>query len=395
MTRSNPLVLDGSEVKLRLEAERIESGSFVHVDWVRFTCQLRNAPAPSVDLLFPDSVSIWDDDYRKAKFQKALRDIPDADFVPSAQALDLANDICKALGPDFTVSPEVGKGHDFYRFRWSILRNGAECAWVGFLTSGDSPKQEAQGRTIHANLYGSACTFASADWNNRIANLIELHDAKLTRVDLALDFFDGGIDLENTKQEYLSGLMDSAGKRLKCNMVGDWANGSARSFYIGSKEAGKQTNIYEKGDQLFGVEANSPWVRIELRYGNKLRHLTADALRRPADFFAGASEWHSEKLAAAGALPSPESIPCQQRLPVQTIEAEVHRAIKWAIRVAGPSLGMFVKHATETQLFEVLENKKLPARMSKFSPAEITSGFSRAIKSFTCSEGLRPALAAI
>ena len=62
-------------------------------------------------------------------------------------------------------------------------------------------------------------------------------------------------------------------------MVGDWANGHARSFYIGSKEAGKQTNIYEKGDQLFGVETGSKWLRIELRYGNKLRVLSPEMLR--------------------------------------------------------------------------------------------------------------------
>jgi phage replication initiation protein len=47
------LVLDGSEIKARLLAERTASNSVVHVDWVRFTCLLRNAPAPSIDDLFP------------------------------------------------------------------------------------------------------------------------------------------------------------------------------------------------------------------------------------------------------------------------------------------------------------------------------------------------------
>ena len=46
MTRAKKtdLVLDGNEVKLRLTAERTKTKQPVHVDWVRFTCNLRNAP---------------------------------------------------------------------------------------------------------------------------------------------------------------------------------------------------------------------------------------------------------------------------------------------------------------------------------------------------------------
>ena len=44
MTRAKKtdLVLDGNEVKLRLTAERLKTKQVVHVDWVRFTCKLRN-----------------------------------------------------------------------------------------------------------------------------------------------------------------------------------------------------------------------------------------------------------------------------------------------------------------------------------------------------------------
>jgi phage replication initiation protein len=47
------LVLEGNEIKFRLLAERTETGNIVHVDWVRFTCLLRNAPMPGVETLFP------------------------------------------------------------------------------------------------------------------------------------------------------------------------------------------------------------------------------------------------------------------------------------------------------------------------------------------------------
>ncbi|MVT36640.1 hypothetical protein GO497_01320 [Acidovorax citrulli] len=76
-------------------------------------------------------------------------------------------------------------------------------------------------------------------------------------------------------------------------MVGDWCGGKARSFYVGTKEVGKQTNVYEKGHQLFGDADTSAWIRAELRWGNKARFLPIEMLRCPADFFHGASDWHA------------------------------------------------------------------------------------------------------
>lgn len=391
MTRPNqsPLVLEGSEVKLRLEAERAAHKTPVHIDWVRFTCLLRNAPAPSVDALFPKTISIWDEDYRKAEMQKVLRDIPDAEFVPSAQALDLANELCVALGDGFVVAAELRKGHDFYKFRWSIERNGAECGWVGFLSSGDSARQQAQASTIHANIYGAACTFADHGWNHRIADVIDSHDAKLTRADLALDFFDGlpgGI--ESVEADYKAGRCDSGGKRLKSTIAGDWFNGAERSIYIGSREAGKQTNVYEKGDQLFGRDAKSPWLRAELRYGNKLRVLSSEMLRRPADFFAGASDWHQSLLILADTVAQPEKVPTEKRLAAQTVQAEVSRNIRWAFNTAAPTIAAAFKFLG-SEFLELVTNQKLPGRLQKFSDTELQTAFS---KSFTPTvESLNPA----
>lgn len=397
MTRANPLVMDGSEVKLRLIAERTSHKTPVHVDWVRFTTQLRNAPAPSVDLLFPNTVSVWDNDYRKALMQKTLRDIPDADWLPSAQALDLANEVANALGKEFTVNPELRKGHDFYKFRWSIERNGAECGWVGFLSSGDSPRQTAQASTIHANIYGAACTFAEHGWNHRIADIVDAHDAKLTRADLALDFFDGiPGGMEKIKADFEAGLCNSNGKRLKCNMIGDWSAmpRDGRSFYFGSKEAGKQTNVYEKGHQLFGFDAGTNWMRVELRYGNKLRVLSVEMLRRPADFFAGASDWHELILAQADAIVQPEPVKTKSKLAIQTVEAEVTRSLRWAITTAGPSLAMLFKHATDNQFMEVVTDKLLPGRLRNFSQTEIGNAFLRSISRFSTVDRTGPAFAA-
>lgn len=392
----NVLVLDGSEVKFRLQAERLESKSNVHIDWVRFTTLRRNAPAIPVDILFPlpdKNVNVWDADFRDAKHNKILRELPDCDFDAAAQALDLATQAAACLGPLFKVGPVFKKGLDFYKFRWSIERLDIECGWVGFLASGDSPRQHSQAQTIHANIHGTACTFADHGWRDRLADLIDERQGTLTRCDLALDFFDGypgGI--KKIVSDYENDLCNVSGKRLKCNQLGDWTNSSlgARSFYFGSKEAGKQTNAYEKGDQLFGIETGSKWLRIELRYGNKLRVLPVDMLRRPSDFFAGASDWHLSALALSDATINPEVVKCHQRLAIETVEAECARNLRWTLKTAAPSVAACVEYLGLEEVLAMFTNHKAPGRLQKFAPSELARSFSAAFGRISMPES-RPA----
>ena len=379
MTRpsKSSLVLDGSEVKLRLMAERRETKSVVHIDWVRFTTLCRNQPSVATGRVFAN-VDYTNPDYRKYEFEKLLNELPDPDFWPSAQALALAEKVCEALGPDFSVNPVIGKGHDFYKFRWIIQRNETECGWVGYLSSGDSPRQEAQGKTLHVNIFGTACTFANTGWNLRVADLVDELEATLTRADLALDFFDGypgGI--MSIFEAYRTGACDVGGRRLKSSCVGDWANGNCRSFYFGSRESGKITNCYEKGDQLFGPGV-AAWLRAELRYGNKLRVLPSDMLRRPSDFFAGASDWHAHALSLADAFAEPEKVATIPRLALDTVEAECYRLVKWALSTAAPTAAALFTHLGDNFL-EFVTNKKLPARLRKFSSAELGTAFGSAM----------------
>ncbi|MFD2755181.1 replication initiation factor domain-containing protein [Comamonas terrae] len=378
------LVMDGNEVKLRLQAERRHSGGLVHVDWLRFTCELRYAPVPQMEVLFPSPVAdtlenprsiaeVEHANYRRAKMFRILRDMPDVDFAASAQAHALAQKVCKCLGPEFSIEPELKKGHDFYRFRWSIIRNDAEVAWVGFLASGDSPRQQAQAKTIHANIYGSACTFARGDWRHRMANLIEEVEGKLTRIDYALDFFDGiRGGLERIRDDWHAGLMDVNGRRPKANTVGPWVDGGrGRSFYFGSKEAGKQTNVYEKGVQLFGELDATNWERVELRYGNKLRDLPVDMLRRPEDFFAGASDWHQKMLAEHGEYNEGEGVKVRPKQAIESVRAEVTRAVRWLTNTAGASVALAFEFLGADEFMEIVTGRKKPGRLSKFSNEEI------------------------
>lgn len=404
--KSCQLVLEGSEVKVRLLAERLNSRSHVHVDWVRFSCQLRNAPIPGVETLFPmpcaddgiEPLSGAERDLpgmRLMRLRKLLGKLPDAEFSASAQAMELGERICEVLGDDFVMAAELRKGHDFYRHRFSIEREGKEVGWVGFLASGESPRARAQSTMLHANIYGSACTFARSGWRDHMANLIDDVGGTITRVDLALDFFDGlrgGLD--RVKDDHESGLCDHLGKRPVCNMVGDWTKGGVgRSFYLGSRAAGKQTNVYEKGVQLFGEKDASKWVRAELRWGNKFRKLESDMLRRPSDFFAAGSDWHAALLVESEADFVPGHVPCDQRARVETIEAEVTRNVRWQIDVAASSFALSFQYLGMDGFLELVSNRKLPGRLQQFKEAEIAAAYAKVFSRVTKGAGAGHAMA--
>ncbi len=392
---SSPLVVDGDTVKLRLLAERTESKNVVHVDWVRFTCLLRSAPVPGADLLF----TRWDHpglEMAEKLRIKSISDFEASEFQATAQANELAHLVAAALGSDFVVDTEPKKGMDFYKYRWSITLNGTECGWVGFLSSSESPRQNKQAQTIHCNLFGTACTFAASGWNHRLADLVDECEATLTRADLALDFFDGypgGV--EAVREAYRDGLCNVGGRKLKFNMVGDWENGHDRSVYIGSREAGKITNVYEKGDQLYGEKANSDWVRFELRYGNKLRVLSSDLLRRPDDFFAGASDWHQSVMLQVGQAAQAEKVTCTPRLQVETVTAECARNARWLINTAASSMALAIKVIDADKLWELIQGAKLPGRLSKFSFNQISQSMASAVELISSAGQLPPARLAV
>jgi len=175
--------------------------------------------------------------------------------------------------------------------------------------------------------------------------------------------------------------MDNSGNRPGCNLVGDWCNGRARSFYAGSKQAGKQTNWYEKGHQLFGPKDDSPWVRVEVRYGNKLRVIDPAVLNHPENVFAGASDWHSSILDEFKRSTQKRIVLAQsKRLPVESILAEVKRNARWLRDTAAPSIALAFQFLGAESFLELVENQKLPGRLQKFSKGDVSGAYARAFK---------------
>jgi phage replication initiation protein len=385
MTVPKRLVFEGSRIKVRCEERRVEVGSVCVPDQVRFTVDrvhVRVAPLEPIN-----STSIWDEGYRLRKFKEVLDELR-AKSSDEAQALEqanfLANEVAAALGEQFKVG-EITKGHDFYKHRIPLLLNEQEVASVMCWSSSNSPRQQGQRDTINVYIHGVACTFAVPGWEKRVHAIGASKGARLTAIHLAVDFFDGlPGGLEGVYQEYRNGFWDHLGKRPNVDDVG-WLKGHSRSLYFGSKEAGKQTNWYEKGDQLFGHEEAAQrgvkWLRCELRFGNKLRYLDWDMLLRPADFFAGASAAHesyllmAQRLVGCDEVAQAQNLPCNRRDAPMAIEAECARVVRWMRSTAGAAFSTLIRYMKQEQLVSILDEGGIPRRLRKFSSIQIASAF--------------------
>ena len=146
---------------------------------------------------------------------------------------------------------------------------------------------EAQRGTVYVSIPGTISGALTAHKLAQIAVFLEKTGARLTRLDCAVDDYDGRfLTIERVREWYAEGRFISNGRPPKATFISDEGSGGGCTFYVGHRRSGKVLRVYEKGKQLGDV--TSPWVRVEVQLGNKHRPLPWEALSRPADVLAGA-----------------------------------------------------------------------------------------------------------
>lgn len=166
------------------------------------------------------------------------------------------------------------------RHKLSVYLNGSMIE-VGCIARGG----EAQRGRWMLQLTGKGCGLVE-DWAS-MRELLEGLDAKITRVDLAIDFLEG----EHTVDEAV-GLVEvngftSNGRRPSTSVAGDWLDQvHGRTLYVGKAQNGKMLRVYEKGKQLGDLD--SEWCRFEVQLGNRDRVIPFATLTDPDKYFAGA-----------------------------------------------------------------------------------------------------------
>lgn len=139
--------------------------------------------------------------------------------------------------------------------------------------------------TINVSITGEGCARIE-EWSI-IATWLENQQAKLKRVDLAYDDYDGKIlNIDTLRQWYEAGEFGAGGRKPEAQLVDDLGSGKGSTFYVGNRKNGKLFRGYEKGKQLGDPE--SPWVRAECEWHDKSRLLPYDMLTRPGQYLAGA-----------------------------------------------------------------------------------------------------------
>lgn len=200
----------------------------------------------------------------------------------TAEFIRLQNKLGAAFG--FTCSSHLKQGFLGYHDSWELGDGFGRMA-----TGGTSQR----GTTL-VSVNADGC-MATRDWSAVHQLLVELK-AKITRVDLAHDDFEGIFDIRAAFELYASGEFGGSGRPPQLKSINDHDSGKGKTIYVGNRENGKLLRVYEKGKQL--GESESPWVRWELELHNRNRQIPLEVLLRPGDFLAGGYPglaWVSER----------------------------------------------------------------------------------------------------
>lgn len=142
---------------------------------------------------------------------------------------------------------------------------------------------EQRGRWM-LQLTGSGCSVVRS-WS-RLSRLLQALGARITRLDLCIDYLDGCYSVDDAVSMYREGAFNCGGRSPSSACAGDWLDGvNGRTLYIGKAVNGKLLRVYEKGRQLGNPE--SPWVRYEVQLGNRDRVIPFEAMTEPGRFLAG------------------------------------------------------------------------------------------------------------
>mgnify|MGYP003599080441 FL=1 len=172
-------------------------------------------------------------------------------------------------------------GGRFYESCWLMGTDNAQYGRVHF---------GGQNNTMLFELTATGCNAASDGWEGRLHDFIAgAVRPKITRIDIAKDFFEREYSPEQAAVDRLEGKYTNHHMMPDGEKAGsDWEsnNGKGKTYYVGSRESSKFVRIYEKGKQL--GDKSSDWVRFEIEFKSKDIVIPFDVLLYPGEYFGGA-----------------------------------------------------------------------------------------------------------
>ncbi|CAJ0814578.1 hypothetical protein LMG19087_02149 [Ralstonia wenshanensis] len=231
---------------------------------------------------------------------------------------------------------------------------------------------ESVGGTMLVDLSGQGCVVVQ-DWTAVYATMQDL-DARITRCDLAMDFCQGEVSIDQVEQMYFAGEFNAGGRipkyrRVESGVANAEASGG-RTFEIGRRVNGKMLRAYEKGRQL--GKQDSEWLRIEIEFGNKDRVIPHEIVTRRDHYFAGAYKALEAFMAA-----DPQRVPTDQREALENQDAIVReRKLAHMKQQFGPTVDYELRTTNEdfAALVVAIRRQGVPAQLHKSALARHVYG---------------------
>lgn len=245
-------------------------------------------------------------------------------------------------------------GGRFYKACWEMSLNGVLYGVVHF---------GGQNDTMLVELKGKGCEVADDGWESRLFDFLkDAYRVRITRADLARDFYQREITPDSAFEAWNEGKFDKRGKRPLMMRVGhDWDNptNKGKTLYLGSKESAYHVCIYDKAKEQGDVSAD--WTRVEVRLNGKACMIPLEVLISPGQFWAGSFPYFETFNRGI----EPRTVAKDKRLEM-SIEACKRHAGNQAGRAVNMMLAMGM---TAQQIVEQLRNKDdlVPARVNPAS----------------------------
>ena len=261
---------------------------------------------------------------RKVSIIDYLTLVISSDRLKKARLLNMRSLLHQIFGfeKDVVVGQFQEKTWNFYPYSAHLTdRNGDLVGRIGF---------GGNRNTYCISLSGAGCKWVK-DWV-LVAKQCGVLSAKVTRIDLAHDDYDGGyLDIHALRARAAAGDFASGGCPPRTRFLSDEGSGSGCTLYVGGK-GHKELCIYEKGKQL-GMK-DSRWVRAEVRLYAKHVAIPLDVLACPSTYFRGAYSVLNELV--KGVCTHLQTIKKQAEVTGQAL-------VNWLRRQAGPALHVLSK----------------------------------------------------
>jgi len=197
--------------------------------------------------------------------------------------------------------------------------------------------------TVCISLTGAGCKWVK-DWN-RVRREVETLRAKISRVDVAHDDYEGErLDVHALRERAAAGDFCEGGAPPRHRFLSDEGHGTGSTLYVGGK-GHKELCVYEKGKQL-GLKT-SRWVRAEVRLYGKHVEISADVLSNPGPYLRGAYSALAELITG---------ICTRMRTIKKQVECSATAAVEWLERQAGPLL-FCLREAFGASFADVLDTR--------------------------------------